>query len=73
MPENVLFSANTLSARIGGLNTTVQSAVAEPGMPGIYRVKIVVPDGISQSGNAPMLLQIGLVTSNVVALPVVIP
>ncbi len=73
VPPTVLFSASTLSARIGGINTTVISAVAEPGMPGIYRVRIVVPNGISQSGNAPMLLQIGLVTSNVVALPVVGP
>lgn len=60
---------NDVNARIGGVNTTVLYARAMPGLPGLYQVAILVPPGIP-AGNAPLLLQIGLVTSNVVAIPV---
>jgi uncharacterized protein (TIGR03437 family) len=64
------YPVNTdVNARIGGVNTTVLYAKALPGMPGLYQVAILVPPGIP-AGNAPLLLQIGLITSNVVALPV---
>ncbi len=64
------YPVNTdVSARIGGVNTTVLYARAMPGTPGLYQVAILVPPSIP-AGNAPMLLQIGLVTSNVVAIPV---
>ena len=59
---------STVSASIGGINTTVLSAQAMPGLPGLYQVAIVVPQG-APSGNAPLYLQMGLVTSNVVAIP----
>jgi uncharacterized protein (TIGR03437 family) len=58
-----------VNARIGGLNATVLFAKALPGLPGLYQVAIQVPQGLA-SGNAPLMLQMGLVTSNVVALPV---
>ena len=71
VPTNVTFTAGQLDARIGGYNTSVLSAVALPGSIGSYRVAVVVPQGIQPgTGNAPMLLQLGLITSNVVALPV---
>lgn len=58
-----------VNARIGGLNATVLYAKALPGLPGLYQVAIVVPQGV-QPGNSPLLLQMGLVTSNVVAIPI---
>ena len=71
VPTNVTFTAGQLDARIGGYNTSVVSAVATPGSIGSYRVGIIVPAGLQPGqGNAPMLLQMGLITSNVVALPV---
>lgn len=64
------YPVNTdVAARIGGVNTAVLYARAMPGVPGLYQVAILVPPGIP-AGNAPLLLQIGLVTSNVVAIPV---
>lgn len=64
------FTVSTdVSARIGGVNTTVLTATATPGLVGTYQVAIVVPAGVA-AGNAPLLLQQGLVTSNVVAVPV---
>lgn len=56
-------------ARIGGVSTQVPSVTALPGTPGQYRVTVVVPQGVA-SGNAPMMLQTGLVTSNVVSIPI---
>ncbi len=60
---------NDVGARIGGINTTVLYARALPGLPGLYQVAIVVPQGVA-SGNAPLLLQVGLTTSNVVAIAI---
>jgi uncharacterized protein (TIGR03437 family) len=60
---------SNISARIGGVSTSVLSATAAPGLPGLYNVAIVVPQGLAP-GNAPMMLQMSLLISNVVALPV---
>jgi uncharacterized protein (TIGR03437 family) len=68
-PGTQFIAGQELDARIGGRNTTVLSAIAVPGMTAVYRVAIRVPDGI-MSGNNPILLQSGMVTSNVVAIPI---
>jgi uncharacterized protein (TIGR03437 family) len=69
VPANIAYNASDVEARIGGVNTTVLAAKATPGQTGVYNVWIRVPDTF-MSGNAPMLLNVGLTVSNVVALPV---
>ena len=56
-------------ARIGGVTASVPSVTALPGAPGMYKVTVVIPQGVA-SGNAPMMLQTGLITSNVVSIPI---
>jgi uncharacterized protein (TIGR03437 family) len=58
-----------LAARIGGINSNVLRATAAPGSNTMHHVTVRVPQGL-QTGNIPMVLVTGLITSNVVSLPV---
>lgn len=63
------YGVSGVSARIGGQNANVVSAAAVPGAVGVYYVVAIVPAGLS-SGNQPVTLQMGTITSNIAAIAV---
>jgi uncharacterized protein (TIGR03437 family) len=57
------FGPGTVFVTIGGETTTVQSAGLAPGYPGLMLVNAVVPADLAATGNVPVVVSIGAVSS----------
>ena len=51
-------STGTLSVKLGGVNAEVQAVRAVPGYPGMYTVRVRVPEGVMSGDTVPVQLQV---------------
>jgi uncharacterized protein (TIGR03437 family) len=68
VPNGMTARTTTVTATLAGVNVAVISSTAYPLYPGIYQVGVTVPAGVV--GTAPLVIQIGGVSSNTVKIPV---
>lgn len=66
-PDTGTFTTEAVTATVGGRTATVSGSIATPGLPGVYRVTLRVPSGLT-AGPQPLQLRMGTAGSNTVML-----